>query len=117
MSTSSPAQKQEYIVILPDKPHSLQKRLEVRPDHLKAMKPKVESGLFTFGGSYFDEHPSSGETPDMKGSVMLAQAGSREEVMELLQNDIYSTSGVWDLSKVQIHAFRSALRRGMDGGI
>ena len=77
----------------------------------------MEEGKWTFGGSFFEEHPAPGETPKMKGSAMLAQAETKEEVLEQLRNDVYNTSGVWDLSKVQIYAFRSALRRGMDGGI
>lgn len=34
---------------------------------------------------------------------MLALAESREEVIQQLQKDIYSTSGVWEWEKVQVH--------------
>lgn len=33
---------------------------------------------------------------------MLATAGSRDEVLEVLQRDIYAREGVWDLEKVEI---------------
>ena len=38
---------------------------------------------------------------------MLALAESKEEVMEQLKKDIYSTSGVWDWDKVQVHPVSS----------
>lgn len=33
---------------------------------------------------------------------MLATAGSRDEVLEVLQRDVYAREGVWDLEKVEI---------------
>jgi hypothetical protein len=36
----------------------------------------------------------------MLGSAMVARASSKEEVLEILKNDIYSKSEVWDLEKV-----------------
>jgi hypothetical protein len=54
--------------------------------------------------------PKEGENPPpIIGSVMLALAESREEVLEKLKKDIYSEREVWDWSKVQIHPFRSAI--------
>ena len=50
-----------------------------------------------------EEVPKEGEGPKMKGSVMLALAESREEVLKALQEDIYYKSGVWDWDKVQIY--------------
>ena len=48
---------------------------------------------------------------------MIGYAESKEAMLEELKNDVYVSSGVWDWSKVQIFAFRSALRRGMEGGL
>lgn len=42
------------------------------------------------------------EQLDIKGSVMIAVAESREEVLEALRDDIYFRSGVWDLAKAQV---------------
>lgn len=36
----------------------------------------------------------------MLGSCMIANASSKEEVMEVLKQDIYAQSGVWDINKV-----------------
>lgn len=116
-STTTDSQKSEWIIILPDHPGVLQKRQQVRPDHLCNLKPNADAGLWTFGGAFSDDHPPAGEAPNVKGSVMLAYADSKEQVLEELKKDVYCTSGVWDWDKVQIYAFRSALRRGMEGGL
>lgn len=50
----------------------------------------------------FDEHPAAGQTPSFKGSMLMVVAESKEEVMELIRKDIYSTSGVWDLENCQV---------------
>lgn len=42
------------------------------------------------------------EQLDIEGSVMIAIAESREEVLEALRDDIYFRSGVWDLAKAQV---------------
>lgn len=49
-------------------------------------------------------HPTPTDTglPSVKGSIMLATAGSREEVLEVLKRDIYTREGVWDVEKVEI---------------
>jgi hypothetical protein len=49
----------------------------------------------------------------MKGSAMLIGAKTREEVVERLKKDVYVEHGVWDLSKVEIIPFRSALRKAL----
>jgi len=36
----------------------------------------------------------------IKGSAMLALAESREEVMRVLREDVYSKNEVWDFEKV-----------------
>ncbi|KAK5009726.1 triacylglycerol lipase [Cryomyces antarcticus] len=43
--------------------------------------------------------PAEGEGPKIKGSVMLAYAESKEEVVQMLKNDIYSKKDVWDWEK------------------
>ena len=48
-----------------------------------------------------DAHPASGgETPKMNGSVLIYVADTEEQVWELVKNDIYTTTGVWDSNKV-----------------
>lgn len=47
--------------------------------------------------------PQPGESLNIRGSVLLAQAESYEEVLQALRKDICYTSGVWDLEKAQIY--------------
>ena len=58
-----------------------------------------------------EEQPRGEETPKMKGSVLVAVAESKEEVLKLLKEDVYSSQGVWNLDMVQIYpvcvSFRS----------
>lgn len=53
-------------------------------------------------GAMFNSHPKEGETPSFKGSAMMVLAENEGEVRKILENDIYSRSGVWDLENMQI---------------
>ncbi|KAG2419178.1 hypothetical protein HFD88_002285 [Aspergillus terreus] len=107
------APKNEYLCIVPDKPGALQKRLQLRSQHLEGVKPLVENSTIVVGGAMFDEHPAAGQTPLFKGSSLIVVAESKEEVMELIRKDIYSTGGVWDLENCQVIPFQSAVRVGL----
>ena len=57
---SSPGTKFEWLVVVPDKPGTLAKRLEVRPTHFANLGSKVESGLLKMGGAWmFGPNPLS----------------------------------------------------------
>jgi len=77
--------------------------------------PLHESGFWQVGGAILSEPPKDGQL-HITGSAMIALAETKEEVIEAIKRDIYYTSGVWDLSKVQIWPFRSAIRKGLKGG-
>ncbi|KAF7899594.1 hypothetical protein EAF00_003930 [Botryotinia globosa] len=109
--------KHEWLVILPEHQGVLQKRLEARPQHLAGVKPLAEAGAILFGGAFFDDLPLDGETPQVKGTVLLAFAESKGKVLEQLRQVEYTKSGVWDWDKVQIYGFKTALRKGLEGGI
>ena len=64
-------------------------------------------------GAMLEEPIKEGETPRMKGSACLIGAKTREEVVERLKQDIYVKDGVWDLGKVQIIPFKSAVRKAL----
>jgi len=110
MATSSKP-RLEWLVMLPDKPNALAKRLEVRQTHLENIDPDVQRGSVVLGGAYLSEQPAEGQTPDMLGSAMIFVADSKEEVLERIKHDIYTTSGVWDIDKINIWPFRSAIRK------
>ncbi|KAF2663768.1 hypothetical protein BT63DRAFT_460892 [Microthyrium microscopicum] len=110
---SSAAPKTEWLVMVPDKPNALQKRLEVRAKHLENITPAHKEGNVPMGGAYLAEPPKEGETPKMLGSAMVFLASSKEEVVERLRGDIYTTSGVWDVDNAQIWPFKTAIRSGL----
>ncbi|KAI5359899.1 hypothetical protein Slin15195_G117580 [Septoria linicola] len=105
--------KQEWMVILPDKPDALASRMEIRPQHLAAIKPHISSGLLVLGGASLDEPLQEGQPPKINGSVLMAEADTKEEVMELVKSDVYYTKGVWDVEKIQIFPFKSAVREAL----
>ncbi|KAJ5570501.1 uncharacterized protein N7459_009931 [Penicillium hispanicum] len=107
--SSTPAKK-EFLCILPDKPGAQAKRLEVRPSHLEGVKPLVAAGSVVAGGAMLESHPAEGETPSFKGSMMLVVAETEAAALKILENDIYSRTGVWDLENAQIIPFKSAVR-------
>lgn len=102
----------EFLVIVPDKPGVKDKRLEVRPTHLKNMTPRIESGDWKMGGALLNSVPA-GDDPasfDFMGSTLVCRAETKEQVLEQLKKDVYVTSGVWDLEKIQIYPFLCAFR-------
>ena len=80
-------------------------------DHLKALKPDTDSGFWVLGGATLDEPIKEGAGPKINGSIMMAVADSREEVLEKLKQDVYYSSGVWDTDKVCNWSWRKSDRR------
>ncbi|KAG5979450.1 hypothetical protein E4U55_005163 [Claviceps digitariae] len=83
-STSAPKKIREFLVIVPDKP-----------------------GVWKCARALLNSVPA-GDDPaafDFMGSTIVCKAETKEQVLEQLKNDIYVTSGVWDLKKfaVRIH--------------
>ncbi|GKT55930.1 YCII-related domain protein [Colletotrichum tofieldiae] len=109
MATSA----KEFLCILPDKPDALARRLEVRPTHLADAQAHVGNGKMAVGGAMFAEHPTEGKTPSFKGSVFIYTVKDAEEAWELIRNDIYAKSDVWDLEKAQVIPFKSAVRESL----
>ncbi|KAL6714955.1 hypothetical protein ACLMJK_007215 [Lecanora helva] len=103
-------QKHEWLVILPDRENVLEQRMGVRSKHFEDLGQAVREGFYKFGGATLDEPQTEGSSLKINGSVMLAIAESREEVVERLRNDVYSKNNVWDWDKVTIYPFKSAFR-------
>ncbi|KAF2127436.1 hypothetical protein P153DRAFT_321251 [Dothidotthia symphoricarpi CBS 119687] len=111
---SAPAALQEWLVIIPDFDGALEKRIAVRSQHLAGLKADRED-FWLWGGAMLSEPIQEGDSgpPKMKGSAMLIGAKTREEALERLKRDVYVEGGVWDLEKVQIIPFKSALRKAL----
>ncbi|KAH6957341.1 hypothetical protein DER45DRAFT_615283 [Fusarium avenaceum] len=103
-------QKKEFLCILPDKPNALELRKSVKADHYKGIQPLVASGKLLAGGAIFEKHPIEGEPALFRGSVVVYAGDNEAEVRKIIENDIYATSGVWDLGKTQIIPYVAAVR-------
>ncbi|KAI9712516.1 MAG: hypothetical protein M1812_006825 [Candelaria pacifica] len=93
--------KHEWIVILPDHEGVLEQRMKVRQAHFDNLELRKEHGFWKLG-ALLETQPKEGETLKIKGSVMLAQAESKEEVMVALKEDPYYRSNIWDWEKVRL---------------
>lgn len=60
-------------------------------------------------GAVLEEVEATGEYLKVRGSVMLASAESKEQVLQALREDVFHTAGVWDWDKVQVHPVRLSL--------
>jgi len=63
------------------------------------------------GGATLDSPPQEGQGLAINGSVMMALASSKEEVLERVKTDVYATNGVWDMDKVCLTNFWMGLSR------
>jgi uncharacterized protein len=101
-SATTTPQKYEWLVVVPDKPDTLPKRLEVRPTHFANLNAKIESGAMKMGGALLTEVPKDDQPESLKfcGSTLVVLAESKEEVISMLSKDVYAESGVWDLDNV-----------------
>ncbi|CAI0652194.1 unnamed protein product [Colletotrichum noveboracense] len=94
MATRAP---KEFLCIMPDKPNVLQARKQV-----KGVTVNSELGLRALG-AMLERHPKEDATEAcFRGSVVVYTAESPEDVKAIIENDVYATSGVWDLERMQI---------------
>jgi uncharacterized protein len=92
-----------YFVVAHDgtDPEAPERRRRVRPEHLEAIKPSVESGTVQLGGAILDDDGG------MIGSILLIEAEDEAAARHLIDNDIYSRERVWQ--KIEIYPFRRAV--------
>lgn len=104
MSTAAPPKVYKvFVCIIPDKPGTIEKRLEVRGEHIANAKILSSQGKLISGGGYADKHNEEGEPFEFKGSIITYKVPSRKELDEILTNDIYNRAGVWDLEKITVY--------------
>lgn len=86
----------QYALIAYDKPHALQRRLDVRPDHLKHLESLGDR--LVLAGPFLDEQGN------MVGSIVVIEADSLAEAEASLREDPFVLNGVFD--SVTIKPFR-----------
>lgn len=108
MATAAAPREYHFLVIVPDKPGALQRRLEARGPHFDGLKPKVQSGDYVLGGALLKDVPKDDDVSslDFWGSTLVMKAESKEKVIETLKADPYTKADVWDWDKLQIYPFR-----------
>jgi uncharacterized protein len=79
---------------------ALQRRLNVREEHLKRINGMKKDGEFLFGGAILDD---SGK---MVGSMIVYDFPDRESLEQKLKEEPYMTDNVW--KKTEIRPFRLA---------
>ena len=81
-------------------PEALQRRLNVREEHLKRISLLKSSGEFLFGGAILDNNGK------MIGSMIVYDFPDHQSLEEKLKDEPYITKKVWE--KTEIQPFRIA---------
>ncbi|KAK0504518.1 hypothetical protein EDD18DRAFT_1343292 [Armillaria luteobubalina] len=106
--SSTAPRAQRFLIYASDKTEEgiLARRFQVRPQHLERIHTFIKNGTFRDGGLIFDpeSQPDSGKVA-ATGSCMILEAETLADAKELVESDIYYTSGVWDPEKLVIVPF------------
>ena len=92
----------QFIITAYDGPGQLEKRMEVRPRHLENMA-RIRSSVVCAGGLLDDEGK-------MKGSVLVLDFPSREQLDDYLSSEPYILEHVWE--KVQVETMNVVIVNG-----
>lgn len=85
----------------------------VTMSHAFPSSPHPPRSVFSFShllnnetGAVLAEMPPDDEPTSLKfaGSSLVVVAESKEEIVQMLRNDIYGTMGVWDVDNVSVYA-------------
>ena len=78
------------------------------------LSPSCQSDIadYSLPGPVFRRHVAAGEKRPFKGSVMVLNDTTKENIWKKLATDVYVTENIWDLEKAQIIPFQTVLRLG-----
>ena len=79
-------------------PDAAETRVPFRAEHLAGVRVRLESGVYVEAGAY----------ADVSASVIMVRAGSAEEAVALVSDDVYLRNGVW--VEVRARAFGRVTR-------
>ncbi|KAK7203391.1 YCII-related domain protein [Myxozyma melibiosi] len=98
----------KFICYMVDKKGCLEARMAVRAQHLERAGKLIKEGKILSGGAITSEafDPASGKKPAIIGSMMIVEAESKDEVLEMIKTDVYAAD-VWDLEASQINYYLS----------
>ncbi|PSR77941.1 hypothetical protein EW026_g2832 [Hermanssonia centrifuga] len=109
MSESTPT-KYLFAVFAPDYTDSegLTRRLAVRTKHLENAKGLFATGVLKIGGALVSPETYDKAEKKLVGSMMVCEAENLDIVRNIIESDIYYTTGVWDKEKLVILPWLSA---------
>ena len=84
-------------------PGAFDRRMKVRAEHLEKIEKLKEKGECLAGGAILYDNGK------MKGSMIIYEFSDRIALVEMLKEEPYYTTGVWE--KVEIQPFRLAIIR------
>ena len=90
----------QFIIKAYDGEGMLEKRMEVRPRHLEGIE-RIKAHVICAGGLLDDEGK-------MKGSVLIMEYESREQLDEYLASEPYVQENVWQ--KIEVESMNVVIR-------
>ena len=90
----------QYIIKAYDGEGMLDKRMEIRPRHLEGIE-RIKEHVICAGGLLDDEGK-------LKGSVLIMEYESREQLDEYLANEPYVQENVWQ--KIEVERMNVVIR-------
>ncbi|KAH8693931.1 hypothetical protein BGW36DRAFT_383996 [Talaromyces proteolyticus] len=102
----------EWLILFPDMPNVLSRRLEIRPRHSPNFVRLHKEGWVSWAGPVFDKHtfPGNPRRP-FKGSVMVVNDVSKEAIWDRLKSDPYVQEKIWDMDKARVIPFVTKFRK------
>lgn len=96
-----------YVINGEDIPNSLEKRLAVRPEHLKRIQALQEAGRLILAGPYPAIDSQDPGTAGFSGSLIVAEFESLADAQAWAEADPYVSAGVY--AKVIVKPFKKVL--------
>lgn len=96
-----------YVIYAKDKPESLPKRLQARPQHLARLEALKDSGNLLVAGPMPAIDSNDPGEAGFTGSVIIAEFDSLEDAKQWAAQDPYLDSGVYD--SVEVSPFKYVL--------
>ena len=96
-----------YAIIAEDAPDSLQKRLQIRPEHLNRLKSLQDAGRLLLAGPFPAIDSNDPGTNGYSGSLIVAEFNTLDEAREWANNDPFTINGVYQ--QVTVKPFRKTL--------
>lgn len=84
-----------FALIANDKPGRLQLRLDTRPAHVAFLEGLNAKGVLKFAGPFLDVEGKP------NGSLVVIEAGDRQEASAIFSTDPYATAGLFETVDVR----------------